>query len=91
MKRRIIKETPSGSIDREAIRRAVESVHVLPSPWGGWEVQTLVKGGTLKVFQTKGEAESFANQLSKKQGLHLVIHDSRPGEYSLFNGESRPA
>lgn len=91
MKRRSIKETPSGSIDRETLRRAVESVHVLPGSRGGWEVQTLVKGGTRREFPNRGEAVDFASRLAEEMGLNLVTHNARPRQYRLFNGTSRPA
>lgn len=58
----------------EAQRKTYQTHHVIPKPSGEWAIK---RGGVveaIKVFATKRDAVEFAREISRKQGVEIVIH-----------------
>lgn len=48
--------------------------HVVPKPSGEWAIKRDGAAKAIKVFSTKGDAVEFAREISRKQGVEIVIH-----------------
>ena len=51
-----------------------KSVHVVPSPKGGWSVKKSGSQRASKTFETKEQAVDWGRAKSKQQGTELFIH-----------------
>lgn len=51
-----------------------KSVHVVPSPQGGWSVKKYGSQRASKNFETKEQAVDWGRAKSKEQGTELFIH-----------------
>lgn len=48
--------------------------HVVPRPSGGWAIKRAGATKAIKTFSTKGDAVEFAGEVSRKQGVEIIIH-----------------
>ena len=83
-KRTIILSREVGNVDLDTIKAAVEGVHVVPDE-GGWEVR---KSGQARIqthFDSKHEAEKYAQELGEREQVKVFIH-SKEG---LLRAKSR--
>lgn len=48
--------------------------HIVPKPPGEWAIKREGAESAIKVFSTKGDAVEFAREISRKQGVEIVIH-----------------
>ena len=54
--------------------KSYQAHHVVPKPSGGWAVKRDGAAKAIKFFSTQREAVEFAREISRKQGLEIVIH-----------------
>lgn len=52
-------------------------IHVTPHPGGGWAAKREGAERALRVFETKKEAENYARQKARQDGVELIIHDKQ--------------
>ena len=95
-KERTIKFPPKrGKLSRMKVRRAVEAVtygrtdkehYVVSNREGGWDV---IRGSALRAlkhFDTKKDAVTYGQQVSRNQKTELVIHHKN-GKIQCSNGD----
>lgn len=58
----------------KAHAKPYQAHHVVPKPSGGWAIKRDGAAKAIKVFSTKGDAVKFAREISRKQGVEIVIH-----------------
>jgi hypothetical protein len=63
------------------------SHHIFPKPSGGWLIKKEGVAKAVKVFPTKGAAIEFARELSRKEGVAIVIHGRDGGVMSTHTYE----
>ena len=51
-----------------------KSVHVIPSPQGGWSVRKSGSQRASRTFETKEQAVDWGRAQSKQQGTEFFIH-----------------
>lgn len=65
--------------------------HVVPRPSGGWAIKRAGTTKAIKIFSTKGDAVEFAGEVSRDQGVEIVIHGRDGRIMSIYTyGEIEP-
>jgi Uncharacterized protein conserved in bacteria (DUF2188) len=71
--RPLIESPETGNLDPEEIRAVVSAVHVVPSPHG-WVVRKSGIDRIYRLFETKEQAEQFAQELSSQHNVEIMVH-----------------
>jgi hypothetical protein len=75
-------ERPNRTVSREAMRRAVRAVHVMPSR-DGWVARRLADDREHETFASREDARTFARSLAAELDVDVFLHDE--GRYAILS------